>query len=110
MQPYAVPIATRKRQDSPFPTRKNPSSKTHVFLARFFNGYLQSTSEEEIGSSYDFGDARDACAGLYDASGKCEKNMKCGKLNYGCSYMQGVQIGMSRDRNTIGVKRSLGIR
>jgi hypothetical protein len=71
-------------------------------------GYLDSAPEGEIDSTYDFGNARDVCAGLYDVSGKCEKHMKNGKYDYGCSYMQGVQIGMSRDGYAIGVKRSLG--
>jgi hypothetical protein len=72
-------------------------------------GYLATAPSKEIDSNtYDFGYARDACAGLYEVSGKCEKNMKNGKYDYGCTYMQGVQIGMSRDGYAIGVKRSLG--
>lgn len=63
---------------------------------------------ESVDSDFDFGYARDSCSNLYDVAGKCEKNMDGGKYNYGCSYIKGIQLGMSRDGYAIGVKRALG--
>lgn len=71
--------------------------------------YLSSAPVSDINmNTYDFGYAREACANLYEASGKCEKRMKNGKYDYGCSYMQGIQLGTSHEGYAVGVKRSLG--
>lgn len=71
--------------------------------------YLSSAPVGDINmNTYDFGYAREACANLYEASGKCERRMKNGKYNYGCSYIQGVQLGMSHEGYAVAVKRSLG--
>lgn len=58
-------------------------------------------------SSYDFSTPRDACANIYGLSGKCERNMKMGEYNYGCTYMSSIQMGMSSDGFAVVVKRSL---
>ena len=59
-------------------------------------------------STYDFGYARDSCSTLYEAAGKCENSMKDGQYNYGCTYIQGITIGVSQDGYAVAVKRSLG--
>ena len=69
--------------------------------------YLNSLPLSEFdASSYDFGYARQSCATLYDAAGKCETHMQDGVYDYGCKYIQGVQIGMSSDGYAVAVRRS----
>lgn len=57
--------------------------------------------------NFDFGDPRDVCSGLYDLSGKCEKHMKNGEYNYACKYLEGIQIGVSREGYAVAVRRSI---
>ena len=62
----------------------------------------------DIDDDYDFGYPRDSCATLYDLAGKCEKTMKNGKYDYGCTYIQGIKIGVSQQGYAVAVKRSMG--
>lgn len=58
-------------------------------------------------SQYDFADARDSCATIYNQAGKCEKYMKYGEYNYGCGYLNSIKVGMSSDGFAIVVRRSV---
>lgn len=57
-------------------------------------------------SNFDYGYTRDVCSNLYDVSGKCEKHMNNGQYNNACKYMEGIQIGVSREGYAVAVRRS----
>lgn len=81
-----------------------PCSENYSYL----NSAAASGSLGDIDfDEYNFGYARDVCTELYDLSGKCEKYMNNGQYNYGCKYIQGIQMGVSSEGYAIGVKRSL---
>jgi hypothetical protein len=71
---------------------------------------IDSTADDEKFDyeSYDFGESRDVCTNLYDISGKCEKYLKNGEYNYACAYIEGIQIGISKEGYAVAVRRSLG--
>lgn len=70
--------------------------------------YLETVPTEDFDfSTYSFGNARDSCANLYDMSGKCEQHMKNGKYDYACKYINGIEIGVSKEGYAVGIKRSL---
>jgi len=72
--------------------------------------YLESIPDSEKSENledYDFGYTRDVCTNLYDYSGKCEKYMQNGQYDYGCGYINGIKMGVSKDGYAVGVKRSL---
>ena len=54
-----------------------------------------------------FGYPRDVCTNLYDGSGKCEKNMKNGQYNYACTYLEGIQIGVTNEGLAVAVRSSI---
>jgi hypothetical protein len=77
-----------------------PCSSTYSYLSTI------PMSKLDI-SQYDFSDARDSCATIYDQAGKCEKYMKYGEYNYGCDYLNSIKVGMSSDGFAIVVRRSV---
>ena len=58
-------------------------------------------------SNFDYGEPRDVCSNIYDVSGKCEKNMENGQYNNACKYLQGIQIGVSKEGYAVAVRRSV---
>ena len=85
-----------------------PCSQNYQFLSSVED------SGESLDKEYDFGYPRETCSTLYDYAGKCETHMQTSdtygetKYTYGCSYIQGIQMGTSSNGYAVAVKRSLG--
>lgn len=82
-----------------------PCSENYATLESSLNSMGE--DEEFDYTNYDYGNPRDVCSNLYDLSGKCESNMNNGQYQNGCSYLEGIQIGVSQEGYAVAVRRSL---
>lgn len=79
-----------------------PCTENYVSLEESINGKGKVDYD-----SFDFGNPRDVCSNLYELSGKCEKNMKNGEYNNACTYLEGIQIGVTNEGFAVAVRRSI---
>lgn len=80
-----------------------PCTENYVTLEESTNSNKKNYNYE----NFDYGYPRDVCTNLYDGSGKCEKNMKNGQYNNACTYLEGIQIGVTNEGIAVAVRRSI---
>jgi len=62
---------------------------------------------DDIDENFEFGYPRELCSNVYGAAGKCEEHLSSGSGDTsGCTYIQGVRVGVNDDGVVMGVERS----